>query len=446
MFLINPYIFQASGNPLWDGLLAYYTADNTPNDALGTYNGTLTNGATYGTGIINNGFSFDGVNDYISISPTFGSTFSNNASPHSYAAWIYPTNITDTYNFIIQNGSGAKGTSMLISTSKLSFFFGGGSNVTSTAGGVINVNQWNHVVCAYDGAGVVKFYVDGSLITTGAASWTDAAGATNTYIGSYAGATHYFNGIIDEVGVWNRELIASEVTELYNSGAGKQYPTGILPLWNDLLAYYTADNTPNDALDTYNGTLVNGTTYGTGIINQGFSLDGVNDTVDFGNVLDFDGSTPFSISCWINGSSLGSTTKIFLAKCSNTTPFNGYTFGVTSAKNVYFQLSNDANTNFLAIINTATLSDSTWYHCLMTYDGSKSSSGLKVYVDNALNTQTIFSDTLTGSISNTKSFKIGARDNGFFYGGLVDEISVFNRELTASEVTQLYNGGAGLQY
>ena len=29
MFLINPYILQASGNPLWDGLQAYYTADNT---------------------------------------------------------------------------------------------------------------------------------------------------------------------------------------------------------------------------------------------------------------------------------------------------------------------------------------------------------------------------------------------------------------------------------
>ena len=41
MFLINPYILQASGNPLWDGLQAYYTADNTPNDALGNFNGTL---------------------------------------------------------------------------------------------------------------------------------------------------------------------------------------------------------------------------------------------------------------------------------------------------------------------------------------------------------------------------------------------------------------------
>ena len=82
MFLINPYILQASGNPLWDGLQAYYTADNTPNDALGTYNGTLVNGATYGTGIISNGFSLDGVNDYISISPVIGASLSK-LSPKS---------------------------------------------------------------------------------------------------------------------------------------------------------------------------------------------------------------------------------------------------------------------------------------------------------------------------------------------------------------------------
>ena len=58
-------------NPLWDGLQAYYTADNTSNDALGNYNGTLVNGTTYGTGIINNGFSFDGVNDYVDLGNNF---------------------------------------------------------------------------------------------------------------------------------------------------------------------------------------------------------------------------------------------------------------------------------------------------------------------------------------------------------------------------------------
>jgi len=218
------------------------------------------------------------------------------------------------------------------------------------------------------------------------------------------------------------------------------------PLWNDLLAYYTADNTPNDSLGTYNGTLLNGATYGTGIINNGFSFDGVNDTVDMGNNLDFDGSTPFSISFWLNANNVTSF-NVPLGKAFNIAPFNGYWFLITSSGNITFYLSNDLNApDYLAIENSATLSTSTWYHVVATYDGSKDSSGLKVYVDNALNTQTVISNTLTGSISNTRPFRLGARDTGVYFGGGVDEVSVFNRELTASEVTELYNSGAGLQY
>ena len=38
------------------------------------------------------------------------------------------------------------------------------------------------------------------------------------------GNSYYYNGILDEIGVWDRELTSTEVTELYNSGSGKQYP------------------------------------------------------------------------------------------------------------------------------------------------------------------------------------------------------------------------------
>ena len=222
--IINPYIFGGY-NPLWNGLLAYYTADNTPNDALGTYNGTLVNGATYGTGIINQGFSLDGVNDYLSVSPTLGSSFSSPTSAHSYSAWVYKT--TSGQKFIIQNGNVGMGTCMIVEPGNyLGMTYKGVTTIFSstTGAGFITLNTWNHCVMTYDGAGNVNLYKNGVNVGSGSVSWTDGTGASNTYIGTYNGISNYFTGLLDEIGIWNRVLTPSEVTELYNSGAGKQYP------------------------------------------------------------------------------------------------------------------------------------------------------------------------------------------------------------------------------
>jgi hypothetical protein len=227
MFLINPYILGggAVGNPLWDGLQAYYTADNTGNDALGTYNGTLTNGATYGTGIISNGFSLDGVNDYVDVSPSLGASLTAPTSSFSYSAWIYKTKSGQAV--IVQNGGSNFGCSMSVTSGGyLGLFYGGGSGVAgvSVGTGLINLNTWHHCVVTYDGAGNIAFYKNGSAVDTQTVSWTDGVGTADAWIGSFLGASNYFGGIIDEVGIWNRVLTSSEVTELYNSGAGKQYP------------------------------------------------------------------------------------------------------------------------------------------------------------------------------------------------------------------------------
>ena len=216
-------------------------------------------------------------------------------------------------------------------------------------------------------------------------------------------------------------------------------------LWNGLQAYYTADNTSNDALGTYNGTLVNGATYGTGIINQGFSLDGVNDTVDFGNVLDFDGSTPFSISTWVYPRTISASSQVPIAKALNSGVFPGYWI-VYSTSGIAFVMRNTSTTNELSIRNSFTPTINTWYNILITYDGSKSSAGLKVYVNGSLGTQVVLANTLTGSISTTQSLKIGARQNTNYSNSIVDETAFWNRELTSSEVTELYNSGVGKQY
>jgi hypothetical protein len=206
---------------IWNNLKAYFTADNIASDSTGGYTATLVNGATYATGKIGSAFSFDGVNDYVNISP-LGSSFSAPTSAHSYNAWIYPTSVTG-YNWIIQNGLNNSGTSMILNGDKLCFFIQGGNNQT-TSSATLTVNTWTMVTVVYNGAGSVSFYKNGVLSNSNSASWTEIVAGSNTYIGAYIGAVHFFDGKIDEVSAWSKALTAAEVTELYNAGAGKQYP------------------------------------------------------------------------------------------------------------------------------------------------------------------------------------------------------------------------------
>ena len=228
MFLINPYILQASGNPLWNDLLAYYTADNTPNDALGTYSGTLTNGATYGTGIINQGFSLDGVNDYVDLDSNLHSFSST--EPHTFSAWINGNSYAST-SLIINNGDLNNGTLMAVRDQKISFYYAGGNSLVK-ATTTLSTSTWYHAVIVYDGNLGIKFYLNGVSDGTGSTLSPDVGAPRNTWasaspnvprLGAWYNGGSPFNGIIDEVGIWDRELTASEVTDLYNSGAGLQY-------------------------------------------------------------------------------------------------------------------------------------------------------------------------------------------------------------------------------
>jgi len=220
MFLINPYILQASGNPLWNDLLAYYTADNTPNDSLGNYNGTLVNGATYGTGIINQGFSLDGVNDYVDLpNGTFAPT-----GDFSISCWI---NVNTLSGWFLNFGdySTTEGIVCYIISNKFTVVVADGTAQVTQATSTASTATWYHFVFTSSSTNGTNLYLNNSLDKTLPLNTkTPTYGATEfARIGARANNSNYVNGVIDEVALFNRELSASEVTELYNSGSGLQY-------------------------------------------------------------------------------------------------------------------------------------------------------------------------------------------------------------------------------
>ena len=82
-----------------------------------------------------------------------------------------------------------------------------------------------------------------------------------------------------------------------------------------------------------------------------------------------------------------------------------------------------------------------WYHLVMIFDGSLAANNLKLYVNGAPDRFATISQTRVPRYS-VSNFYVGAADNAdpLGFNGLIDEVRVYNRALSASEVMDLYNG------
>ena len=175
-------------------------------------------------------------------------------------------------------------------------------------------------------------------------------------------------------------------------------------------------------------------------------LDGVDDFVTMGNAssLGFDRTDAFSISAWIKRSGIGVTDTI-VSKMTNvsTDVGKGYLFFIASSNKLAMLMrTNNTSGNKLDIISQNTIADTNWHHVAVTYDGSGLVSGLELYIDGQLQTLVTRSGTLTTSITNTIGFNIGARDNTeLFTAANIDEVSVYNSELSSSNITSIYGTG-----
>ena len=257
---------------LWNNLLAYYTADNTANDAKGTYNGTLTNGTTYSTGKIGSGFSLDGINDYVEL----GDVMDLGLNSRSFSIWFKASSSTGTLFSKSVAGPGSGRFSGFLSGNKLGLFFNGGAGdheirTTNT----VNLNTWYNAVFIIDRNDKLKIYLNGVLQDVSITQGQWYAGTNNLIsylsinydnsfpfrIGSYNGGfMTLFSGLLDEFGIWNRVLTDAEITELYNGGAGKQYVAPAPTYTTRTAAFATAtgitDITILNALNTFDTGLI----------------------------------------------------------------------------------------------------------------------------------------------------------------------------------------------
>lgn len=172
------------------------------------------------------------------------------------------------------------------------------------------------------------------------------------------------------------------------------------------------------------------------------NLDGSNDYINCGGASDFsftDGSgndSAFSISAWVK---FDNRTRARVISKDVSTSSREFLFGTdgTSKANI---LLGTGSVN-LNIVNNTTLNTTDWFHLVATYDGSETSSGLLMYVNaDASSLRDDSAGSYQGMSSTSGNLEIGRFANGHsFFNGLIDEVAVFDYELTSSEVSDIYN-------
>lgn len=152
------------------------------------------------------------------------------------------------------------------------------------------------------------------------------------------------------------------------------------------------------------------------------------------------GGGSFSVQAWINPTSVtgqGTIASKSDGGFANKEWWLGTNF---TTSNVWSWNLYDTTSGNQLCNSTVTAVTGSWTHLVITWDGTTQ----KIYVNNASPGTNV--PALPG-LNTTSSFMIGKNgDSGAFFDGLEDQFGIWSRALTSAEVTQLYNGGAGLSY
>src|ERR1051325_7339909 len=210
------------------GMIRWWPGDGNANDIIAGNDGTLQNGASFDAGRVGQGFSLDGMSQYVE-SPAIDMSLTS----LTIDAWIDANQIDGTIISKYDNSS----TPPLVS-----FFFGvlGGKlrfavyhgsteyQVADTHEIVITTGTFTHVAGTFDSVThAITIYVNGSEVASDPFFTAYISSILDSSVPIRIGTAKmqdghlgpYFSGIIDEVQTFNRALAASEIQSIYAAGS-----------------------------------------------------------------------------------------------------------------------------------------------------------------------------------------------------------------------------------
>ena len=216
------------------------------------------------------------------------------------------------------------------------------------------------------------------------------------------------------------------VLDTYSYG-GATSNSNNTPGWtNNLVDYLPLDGDALDKSNNLNNGTNNGATFVSGKINQALSFDGADDYVEVPHSSSLNiGGNGITLEAWVNLNSLPASGKRWIVLNKN----GAYALQVADGGRVRVYLG--PLTSYVQT-DSAEISVGSWYHVVATYDASD----IKIYVNGALKKQV--AKTGNQSIS-TDNLVIGAKSPDGYLNGLIDEVKIYGRTLSSSEVLDHYN-------
>jgi hypothetical protein len=446
LYIAGAATYQAPNN---NGLVGYWNFNEATgtvaHDASGNkHNGTLTTSGstlpTWVSGELGGAINFDGTGANVTTNLSFASQ-----GAFTYSAWLY-RNTNNAVDILNANSGNDNGLIASGSGTTLEFQTVGLTNTYFDVSKTLPVAKWTYLTAVYDGA-TKYIYVNGILVGSTAA--TGSVTFSNMKIGISRDGSQHENGRIDDFRVYNRALSATEIANLYKEGAtqfqtssptlttGSSLLTGLAGLWtmDGVDTNWKTDTETDRSGNGNTGTLVNLSTTTTpiaGKIGQAFYFTGSNSAyIDAGLAGNFSGN--FTAVAWVKKASPITGNYTIMGNRNNQT--SGWQLEVNNAAHLTVRALNGGSQPSVA--GSVAIPVNQWTMVAATVSDT-STNGTKLYVNGSLDTQgTLTSTPATGS----QPFRIdyiGVGSGGASWDGGIDEVRLYNRVLSASELKQLY--------
>ena len=158
---------------------------------------------------------------------------------------------------------------------------------------------------------------------------------------------------------------------------------------------------------------------------------------DLGDVANFERIDKFSYGAWIKMAKPIPAGGAVIARMNDGNGYRGWDLYVQSGK-IAAHLIHKWNTDALKVSTKKAIGAGKWHHVFVTYDGSSKPEGMKIYIDGKQEPTITEANNLKNTTKSKTELRLGRRNPGSgLKGGIVDDVRIYGRDLSAAEVSQL---------